>query len=313
MLHGYSIGDSTVDIGLHATHDAHGNKGFEGQAHIADLNLNGIHYTSVTLTVSTLVNHARFEAHMRTSKGNFSVEADVSKPHSHVQVTLNVTGADLAFQTQTVKFRHISGTLETSFPSGDGCSTVSGTLTGVFEMKGAVYDPIRVHVAVDCGKLSKFEFHIHVSHTGADGVTTAADMKIALHNKAGFAGDLSPEGSTLGSTEGNTGVIEYKSALLGYADLSKSRAFSRKFQGKRFSREVTIGLVFGLAVYQPRGSSHWHSMVGAGGYFNADRVSGSFGCALSSANFTPDDFSCEGRLRINPRWAGVYRFGWGSI
>ena len=64
-------------------------------------------------------------------------------------------------------------------------------------------------------------------------------------------------------------------------------------------------------MYQTSTSNNWTTKIGAGGYFDADRVSGAIGCVFQ---ITPDDdFECGGQLRLDPSWAGVYHFEWGDL
>ena len=46
------------------------------------------------------------------------------------------------------------------------------------------------------------------------------------------------------------------------------------------------------------------------GDFDADRVSGDVDCELPPGS---SDFSCSGKLRLNPSWAGVYHHTWSGL
>jgi hypothetical protein len=88
--------------------------------------------------------------------------------------------------------------------------------------------------------------------------------------------------------------------------MSRTRAISKRVKNRTFSRTMTIGMVFGVSIYTKPGGSKYYGFVGAGGGFDANRLSGGFGCSYASE---ASDFTCRGTVRIDPSWAGVYRIG----
>jgi hypothetical protein len=303
-LHGYRIGDKKGKIKLAVTRGS-----FEGTRTFSTLTVGETQYANATVTVSSSRRYAQLSGTVQTNLGRFTADSKITNVKGVYTQSLKLTGADLKIEKGGVRFDDFAYTTSATY-SPDSCASFTNSFDGSFYMKNKSYKINDARMTLDCGKVTVFKFKITVSHKEpATGVVKQGILALAWTNKAGTAQDLLDP--SLGQTGGRIGTIAYKQGIFGYVDLSQTRRFSRKYKGRTFSRGVTMGVVFGVAIYVPQDRSAWNAMIGAGGYFDADRVSGSFGCVYEHSD--SDDFRCAGQLRLNPSWAGVYRAGWNDI
>ena len=318
-LKGYSIGNSKVDINLSAVKG-----GFEGSTEVTNLELGKTKYPRAKLSVSTLSTAARLEGEMESDLGNFTIDAHVTAPHGSYHQELTVTGADLKVESPSFEFLSFHYHTAFDIPNG-GCASYMAQIGGELKMKNTTYtllgpaaagEPSPSEIQVSCGAVKVFKLGIKVRHTEASGKYKEGILAIALMNTPGTERDVTS--SSLGSVDGSFGTIEYQKGLFGYLELAQGRDFSEKFKDwkgdrKCFCVHIRLGVIFGLAIYVPKGSSSstYHTKIGAGGYFDAGRVNGSFGCVYEHAHSS--DFSCAGKFTVDPRWAGRYTRHWGGI
>ena len=291
-LHGYHLGDGTFDINLHATHN-----GFEGSVHVTDLVIGGIKYPTAKLSVSTLAPSARLEGTMETNSGTFTVDTYLTTKSGGYKQYLHITGSDLKLETKSAKITEFDVEKTFTAPTS-GCAEFSATGDGKFRLKGKNYTLHQLHIKLSCGTLKAFKFHLTISHTDAIGVTKSGTLAVALLNEPGTTDELKGPGI-------QNDAIHYKQCLCGYVELTKKKNFERTYEGHEFDRSIKIGLVMGMAIYTDSGDNV-HAMIGAGGYFSANRVSGSFGCTYHRSTF-----SCTGKIRVNPPWVGIRHYEYG--
>ena len=318
-LQGYSIGESKVDINLSIVKG-----GFEGSTEITNLELGKTKYPRVKLSVSTLSTAARLEGEMESDLGNFTIDAQVTAPNGSYHQDLTVTGADLKVESPSFEFVSFHYHTVFDIPNG-GCATYLAQIGGELKMKNTTYtllgpasagEPSQSEIKVSCGALKIFKLGIKVRHTEANGSYKEGILAIALMNTPGTEQDVTS--SSLGSVGGSIGKIEYQKGLFGYLELARGRDFSEKFKDwkgskKCFCVNIRLGVIFGVAIYVPKGASNntYHTKIGAGGYFDAGRVDGSFGCIYEHT--TSDDFSCQGKFTVDPSWAGKYTRHWNGF
>lgn len=319
-LKGYSIGNSTVDINLSVVKG-----GFEGSTDVTNLELGKTTYPHVHLSVSTLSTAAHLRGAMESDLGAFTIDAYVTAPHGSYHQDLTVTGADLKVESPSFEFKSFHYHTVFSIPNG-GCASYTAQIAGEIKIKNTTYRLLGppegggtspTEIGIECGVVKVFKLGVQVHHTSPNGEYVGGILAIALMNKPGTAEDLTSP--SLGSVGGAIGEIAYSKGLFGYVDLYKGRAFREKFKDwkgdkKCFCVDIRLGLKFGVAVYVPAGassSSSYHTKIGAGGYFDAGRVDGSFGCVFSHTENA--DFSCAGKFTVNPKWAGKYTRHWGGI
>lgn len=293
-LIGYKLGSATLDIAMHAEHG-----GFTGTTTLKeDMVLGGTTYLAgSTVTVSTLSPEVSVEGHMRTSIGTFTVKAGVTAPSGSYTVHLAVTGADLVYKTASFEVTKFHFSTSATFPTG-GTATyhvASASAGGEVVMKKTTYELIDISLTMTGSTVTHFSFGIKVTHIKSSTKSYAFVLKMALDGDGGTFDEYSSAGALSKKT--------FHTALLGSIDISQTRRFERS----GMERHVKIGMLFGVSVYTTSATSGYHSYIGAGGYFDADRVSGGFGCLFGTESM---DFSCEGRIRINPRFAGIWRYTW---
>ena len=319
-LAGQTIGDGTFDMAV--TVDK---TGLVASALVENIEVGGMTLKSASVVVTTATETANLTASLVTTGGNFDATLDVTGPglkgskptscksgygnvpstdgscdeKSTYRIALTVTGADLAgsnpeFTLTSFGFSTVIDTMTY------GCTFVDVAFQGSAKVGNNTYTLKNAEIAF-CGEdLEKFIFAFAFSHYEPwSQVTKTAELTIAWTNIPGTY--KTPSGDK----------VKYQQGYLGSVDLSAKREFKEKYDGKNFERNVKIGLAFGVAVYQPTSGAQDTSVIGGGGYFDADRVSGDIGCKFQITPGT--DMDCGGKLRLNPSWAGVYHHTWDDL
>ena len=294
-LRGYSIGESTVDINLSIVRG-----GFEGTSEITNLVLGKTTYPRVKLSVSSLQRAARLEGTMQSDQGTFTIDAFVNGP----TMGLDITGADLAFKTESFQITEFRMKTTVTVPAS-GCSTISGFQSGTVVMKRKTYTLHEGSMRMVCGQLIEFKLALDIVHQTSPVEVYTGRLRLALDRDGGTFTELT-QGQNNNGWQLASREVSYGTALAGAVSMSRTRGIRKRVRGRTFSRTMTIGMVFGVSIYTNPGASKYYGFVGAGGGFDADRLSGGFGCSYASQ---ASDFSCRGTVRIDPSWAGVYRIG----
>ena len=308
LLTGYTLGSATFNVTLYA------NKGgFEGSTEVNDLVLGGTTYPHAKITVSTLSPKVHLQGTMKSSIGTFSTDSYVTAPGGAYELQLHVTGADLEFKTATFQITAFHFTLQTAIPASGNASyvvssaTAGGTLvTRSISKETTTYTLHDISLKMVGGTVTEFGFKIHIRHETSPSEIYDGMLEMRLDGDGGTFEELT-QGRNDNGWQLAKAEQTYTRALLGHVLLAKTRKFSKKYRGKRFEKSVTIGLTFGMSIYKTANSSAYEAYIGAGGFFDADRVSGGFGCTFATKS---TDYSCLGTIRVNPRWAGVYRYTW---
>ena len=295
ILHGYVLGDGTFDMTVYID-----STGWVATTVVEDLEIGGMTFTHASVEVSTIDDFADVQASLETDGGNFDVDVKATKPGNATpnQYTLSIDfeGAELKGASDSFVVNSFSFHYDVTTPTS-GCTTIDSQAAMSITMGSTTYSLNDVHVVITCSTLTTFEFSVTVSHYQKwDGVTKQGTLNVAWY---GTPGTFHPRFGD---------KIRYQQGFFGSVDLSASRTFSKKYKGKRFRRGVTIGIGFGATVYQPSPGADFTGGAGAGGYFDANRVSGGIGCAVEGT-----DFTCGGRLRLNPSWAGIYHYTWDGL
>ncbi len=295
VLHGYVLGDATVDMTVYID-----STGFVATTIVEGLHIGGMTLTHASVEVSSIDEFAELQASLETSGGNFDVDIKATKPGNatpgQYTLSIDVEGAELKGESNTFLVNSFSFHYDVTTPT-IGCTTIDAQAAMSVTMGSTTYSLNNVHVVVTCATLTTFEFSVTVSHVQKwNNVTKTGTFSVAWY---GTPGTFRPKFAN---------PIRYQTGFFGTVDLSAGRTFSKKYKGRTFHRDVTIGIGFGATVYQPRANAQYQGGAGAVGYFDADRVSGDIGCGILGS-----DFSCEGEMRLNPSWAGVYHFTWGGL
>lgn len=108
-------------------------------------------------------------------------------------------------------------------------------------------------------------------------------------------------------------IMEYPKTIngidyfYGETDFQYKKHYSKKYGSRTFSKDVTITIDMSVTVNPTNPAASGFSF---GGSFDADRVSGDLGCDLPPAS---TDFSCSGKMRIDPSWSGVFHHEWDGL
>jgi hypothetical protein len=227
-------------------------------------------------------------------------------------LTITATGADLAAGSEDFYLQSFGFTWSSTVPA-TGCSTIDVAVSGTAVMGNSSYDLQNAEIGISCATLTKFEFQLQVTHTPSytnDG--GGIEKVVTLYVNWYGDGTDSPYQQVFGSKGQFTGPsYDYVDGFFGSVDLSYKRSFSEEYGDRTFSRNIEVGIGFNLAVYQATTGAAWTVDVGAMGYFDADRVSGDIECDFEA---TPSrDFTCSGKITVNPSWAGKYHHTWDNL
>ena len=302
-----SLGDKSFDLALTKSED-----GYAGSVALTNMTLGGSTFPSVTLKVSNVGGKAsvNLDGTMKSQLGTFTMTSALSKSKDLLHQDLHVSGVDLAMKSKS--FQMPSFGFDAGYDIPDkGCSTVSGGIKGQVMLTNKTYTIKNASIKLSCGNLVSMLFSVSIAHEEkASNQTKTATLTIAWDGDGGSTDSWSGTESG-GNFRGSKETIKYKDGFIGVVNLDSTRYYHNRYEKKNFDRHVSIGIVMGIAVYQTSTSNNWTTKIGAGGYFDADRVSGAIGCVFQ---ITPDDdFECGGQLRLDPSWAGVYHFEWGDL
>lgn len=302
------LGDQEFEIAL--AKDA---EGYQGGVRLTNLELGGVKYPSAMLKVVNRAGTSEvfLDGEMTTEVGDFTLTSELSKSGSAMRVALEVTGADLDMGSSEFDLKEFGFKTSYEIPE-KGCASFGGAVRGEAVVKKNTYTLEEASIAFSCDKLTKFVFAVTISHKEKfSNQTKRAKLLITWKDTTGttesWSGYMSGD-----DFRGEKQDITFSKGFIGAVNLSSTREFNKKLAGKRMKRTVENGIFLTLAVYQAPGKSSWTTKIGGGGYFDADRISGTIGCVFTT-EASGTDMECGGRLRVNPSWAGVYRFEWGEL
>lgn len=304
------LGDTEFEIAL--AKDA---QGYQGGVQLKNFTLGGVKYPSAMLKVVNRAGTSQvfLDGEMTTEVGDFTLTSELSQSGKAVRVALEVTGADLDMGSKEFDLKEFG--FKTSYDVPEkGCATFGGAIRGTGVLKGNTYALQEASIAFSCDKLTKFVFAMSISHKEKfSAQTKTAKLLIMWKDTTGttesWSGYMSGD-----DFRGEKQDITFSKGFIGSVNLSSTREFNKKLAGKRMKRTVENGIFLTVAVYQVPGKSNWYTKIGGGGYFDADRISGVIGCVFTTDTSSGGtDMECGGKLRVNPSWAGVYRFEWGEL
>ena len=162
---------------------------------------------------------------------------------------------------------------------------MSASATGEMLVKSKTYRLKAATFTLDCRGLKAMLLSIDMQHVMAGGGTLTSEFRLGY----------------------SSGKYSGGKQLVGAAGFEYVRNKSWELGGKTFERDIKISISAGfrLLLSDPGNADFLFS-----GSFDADRVSGSLGCKWSSNGL---DFRCDGELRLNPSWAGIYKKTWGDL
>ena len=308
VVTGVTVGDATFDMTATITP-----QGFQASAVANDLTIGGFTLESASITIDTINPAASITAALKTDAGSFDVAMSAATlPGGGYDLTISASGADLDAGTADFKITQFGFTWTSDVPA-TGCTTLDVAVTGEVVMGNNTYDLQDAEIGVSCSTLTKFVFDLQVTHTPSftndgGGKTQTVTLEV---NWFGDGTD-SPYQQTFGSKGQFKGPqYSYVDGFFGSVDLSYKRSFSEEVDDRTFSKDIEVGLGFSLAAYQATTGAAWTTVVDVMGYFDADRVSGDVSCAFEAAPSV--DFSCSGKVKYNPSWAGNYTHTWDNL
>jgi len=293
-LEGYTLaGNAPVNLAVRITPN-----GLEATAKVQNYVVGGITYPSVKLSLSTLQRAVRLQGEMTSSFGNYTVDTWITAAGDTFQQSLNVTGANLPVQAgASFKLLEFTFSKNFSYPAS-GCASFDVGITGSMKMGNKAYRLLDGKFAMACSKVTQFKFHVTVSHRQqSTGNTKTGTLYVNYFTNEGTT-DVNVSHASPYLTSTNY-TVNYKRGLIGTVMLTSQRKYGAKRGLQRFSRTVTIGIKFGLAVLV-KNDGRMYAYVGAGGGIDISRVSGRIGCLFEAAPST--DFRCGARLEINLPW-----------
>lgn len=298
---GVTVGSATFDMVATLTPTS-----VTASAIVANLTLSGFTLDSAAIEISSITSYVDLTASLATDAGTFDVDIQATAlSGGGYHLTIAADGADLAVGSSDFELQSFGFSVDVDAPA-TGCTSVDTAVNGQMQMKGTVYTLNNAEIAFSCSTLTKFIFSLTVAHTsGFDNQTKSATLTIEWLTGSGkYTGTFGPK------LQFTMPAITYYKGFFGTVDLSNTRSYSKKYSGRTFSKHVTLGIGFQVAVYQTKSGGAWYESIGAIGYFDADRVSGDIACAFTTDG---DDFICSGKVRVNPSWAGIYHKDWTNL
>ena len=265
--------------------------GFVFNASITNLKVAGITYNNlaVAVDITTSSSEFRYDADMESDMGSMKVTSDFATNSTGMRQTLDATMTDWGWKKSgTIDLTLFKFKTSADIPTNGGCASFSTEASGSLTVGSRAYTLVGADFAFRCNKITKLYLKVLYEHKVKwNGALAKSHLELSYPMNIGF-------GKSMNVLSGNVGF-------------SYERHFSKSYQGRTFSRDVSVDfeMSISLNVDNPAKSS-WSFR----GDFSADRVSGAIGCSMDGGG---KDFTCGGELRLNPSWAGVYHFNWGEM
>jgi len=278
-----AFGDATLNVATEISPD-----GFIFEQSITNLTLAGITYEEVSLsiTIDSSGSDIAFTAIMTSGMGDMSVSSDFSATSAAVTQALDATLTDWNWSSASVDIVSFHFSTSSTIPTtASGCASFNASADGQVKIAGSTITlGDDTTVSIDCDGVQALNLDLQYTHTPEGGAQLTQSLQIRYPY-----------------------VVNGRTYLYGATEFVYHRRFSKKYSNQTFSRSVkiTIGMQVSVDTQDPTKSG-----FAFGGQFEADRTSGAVGCSLPVDS---RDFSCSGELRLNPRWAGIYRVTWTGL
>ena len=266
-------------------------EGFVFKASIDNLKVAGITYKNLAVDVNITSSSSQFKyaADMASGMGDMKVISDFETNAEGMRQTLDATMTNWGWKnSKTIDLTLFKFKTSSDIPLNGGCASFSTEASGSLTVGSRAYTLVGADFAFRCNKITKLYLKVLYEHKVKwNGALAKSHLELSYPMNIGF-------GKSMNVLSGNVGF-------------SYDRPFSKSYQGRTFSRNVSVDfeMSISLDVDNPAKSS-WSFR----GDFSADRVSGAIGCSMDGGG---KDFTCGGELRLNPSWAGVYHFDWGEM
>jgi hypothetical protein len=278
-----AFGSTTLEVATQVSAD-----GFVFTESIDNLTLAGMTYETVALSIviNSSGSNIDFNADMTSGMGDMSVSSGFEAASSGVTQTLDATLSDWDWSSANVDIERLHFQTSTTIPStSSGCANFSASADGSIRIAGSSITLAEGStIQITCDGVEKLYFDLTYTHK-AHGGSMLTEELIMQYPKT-------------------INGVDY---FYGETDFEYKRHFSKKYRSRTFSKNVKITIDMSVTVNPSNPAASGFSFDGG---FDADRVSGNLGCELPPAS---TDFSCSGRLRLNPSWAGVYHYSWDGL
>lgn len=265
-------------------------QGFNFRAVLKDLDLGGLTYPRVELTIkiNSAGSEVSFTGRMTSTLGKADVSAQFTANSWGLTQTLKVSVTDWAMgKAGTMDIPEFNFKTDITIPFSGNCGNFSASAYGKMVVQKKTYNLTDASFSFKCGRLDRLTLAIKMEHQKATGGTATEEFRL------------------------NYGAIKMGSNSLykleGGAKFSYRRSGSWELYGQTFSRDIQISIYVDFFLFV---DSPWTASFDFGGRFDAERVSGSIDCEWKSDG---NDFSCRGDLRLNPSWADVYYKSWSGL
>lgn len=277
------FGSATFDVATQLT-----SEGFVFQSTATNFTLAGISYPNITLnvTIDSSGSNVSFSGTMQSVLGTSNVSANFSGSSSGISQELSaaVTNWSLG-RAGTLTVPKFAFSTSFTIPFDGACAEMSASATGEMLVKSKTYRLKAATFTLDCRGLKAMLLSIDMQHVMTGGGTLTSEFRL-FYSSGKYSGGKQ---------------------LVGGAGFEYVRNKSWELADKTFERDIKISISAGFLLYLSDPGNADFQFSGA---FDADRVSGSLGCKWSTDGM---DFRCNGNLRLNPRWAGVYDKTWGDL
>ena len=277
------IGNATIEVATEVSVN-----GFEFHGKIANLTLAGMKYSLLELDIEidSEGSDVFFEADMQSQMGSMQVATEFITSKSQLVQKIDATMTDWAWAKKgTVDLDRLAFSSSAVIPTNGSCAKFAASASGVIKLGSRTLDLKGAQIALSCARIESLYFDVEYDHKIKwNGVNARATLKFVYPMKSFI------------------GTYFFASASFSY-----ERHFSKSYEGKTFSRDVSVEFMMSLQV-DPKAPQN--SVFKFEGDFEADRVSGKIGGKIDAGG---KDFTVGGELRLNPSWAGVYHFDWGEM
>ena len=278
-----TFGSATLEVATQISAD-----GFVFQESLDNLTLAGMDYETIALsiTITDAGSDMSFTADMSSGMGDMAVTSEFSSTSSSTTQSLDATLTDWDWAGGDIDIERLHFSDSATIPTtASGCASFEAAAGGSVTLAGSTVTLEEgSSISIDCDGVDSLAFDLTYSHTASGG------------------GELTEEI-----------VMEYPTVIggttyfYGETEFSYKKHFSKKYKSRTFSKNVTITIGMSVTVNPTTPSASGFEFWGD---FDADRVSGDVDCELPPGS---SDFSCSGKLRLNPSWAGVYHHTWSGL
>jgi hypothetical protein len=262
--------------------------GFVFQASVSNLKVAGIEYTSLEIKINITASSSQFSfnADMTSGMGNMEVAADFKVSGEGMTQTLKAELTDWGWKkSDTIDLEFFEFETSADIPLKGGCASFEAEASGSLTVGSRALTLVGANFAFDCDEITNLYLKVLYEHQVKwSGLTAESYLELQYPY-----------------------VMDGKNYFYGDVGFSYDRKFSKEYSGKTFSKTVDVSFDMQLKLDPDNPIDAGFSFLGS---FDADRVSGAVGCSMDTG---AGDFTCAGKLRLNPEWAGVYHFNWGEM